>query len=102
MKNLRFGLALIILCLTSYGFSSEDKKVYLDPEDILFDSTGIYVEDSNGLTSISTIHHDGRGYWYEPKDNWVCPNCGADNGGGEYGGEVCSRCKWPIYGLKND
>ena len=108
-QSLKFSLTILVClqrfslftfcglaALSSYIYSHEENKAYIELEQVLFDSTGIYVESLNGLVPVSSINHDTNGFWYEPRDEWTCPNCGADNGGGEYGGQICSNCKWPI------
>ena len=64
---------------------SDNKKTYVDLNQISVIPEGIFVQLGNGWMAIDAIYHDSLGYFFsapsnEWKTTWTCPICNFENG----------------------
>jgi hypothetical protein len=98
MEKVTFALMIMLTGMISNGFAHE--KTYLSIDQVYFEGDRMILDKGCGVAhGISTLRSDSKGlYFLNASDEyWVCPQCGLQNDGGPYKGQICSRCKWPIY-----
>lgn len=95
------GFFLSLLAFPLLGFTVCDNcpkdKVYVQLEDLSFDSDGIWFKN-NSLpvqVGVQSLHVDSFGYYVAKQDqSWKCPHCGKINKD-PYPQNPCTRCGFP-------
>lgn len=88
-------MMMISMAASSSAFGDHSKKLYVSLDRIVFDTSGIYVEDNECYYEVDAIVFDkdeSRYYVLKKEAKWKCGNCGKYN---DSKNNNCWYCGWP-------
>lgn len=100
LRKIGFSLSCLLLPMMAFAICDND-KIYIQLEDLVFDSNGIWLKSPLNPVAIGieSIHIDSFGYYVskeEQKETWLCPQCGFVNQGRYPGFWGCWNCGFPF------
>lgn len=115
MKTIRFFslVLLTVLFCTSYAnepgsisdgrnetritVTSQNSKIYIHPENVMFDKHEMYVRLNQNWVQTNSLYSDDRGlYMIDSYSGWTCPKCNKQN----TDRWQCSKCGYRPYNEK--
>ncbi len=76
--------------------ASGQNKVYVQLQDLVFDSDCIWYRDGDKRVRTGELHVDSMGYYVnKAEQGWRCAKCGFVNSG-SYPGRGCRNCDFPF------
>ncbi|CCB87192.1 putative uncharacterized protein [Parachlamydia acanthamoebae UV-7] len=82
----KFGLLFILFNMLAHFICAED-KIYVDPDQVIFEKNGLFISVEGSILPINQLNHDEEGFYFCPEDinsiqspkEWACLVCGHDN-----------------------